>query len=160
MIKIDIPGNRIVQLEHLVLDVNGTLALDGLLLPCVADQLNDLRHLLNIHMLTADTHGCQKVIDAQLGIQASILPPTTSETSQRYLKAAYVERLGADTVVAVGNGNNDSSMIESAALGIAILGPEGLSKQAMLASDVVCANINDALALLLNPDRLRATLRI
>lgn len=33
MIEIDIPGFRLLKLNHLVLDYNGTLALDSLLLP-------------------------------------------------------------------------------------------------------------------------------
>lgn len=32
MIEINIPGRAAYQLEHLVCDVNGTLALDGVLL--------------------------------------------------------------------------------------------------------------------------------
>jgi soluble P-type ATPase len=181
MIEIDIPGNRILRLEHLVLDVNGTLALDGVLLDGVTEQLSALSSQLTIHMLTADTHGRQKEIDKQLGMQAVILPGNSSpaplsskgsfssspmggieggQPSQRKHKAAYVEQLGAESVVAIGNGNNDSSMIEQANLGIAVLGPEGLSVQALLVADLVCANINDALALLLNTDRLKATLRI
>ncbi|MBN1317160.1 MAG: HAD hydrolase family protein [Anaerolineales bacterium] len=160
MIEIDIPGNRTMRLEHLVLDVNGTLALDGVLLDGVAEQLHELRCLLTVHMLTADTHGRQKEINDRLGMQATILPGSSPQFTQRSQKAAYVERLGVDSVVAIGNGNNDSSMIEHANLGIAVLGPEGLSRQALLASDLVCASINDALALLLNPARLVATLRI
>jgi len=62
-------------------------------------------------------------------------------------------------VVAIGNGANDAAMLQEAALGIAVLGPEGLAAEALLAADVVVASIEDALDLLLRPHRLVATLR-
>ena len=36
MIEIDIPGYKTLHLEHLVLDYNGTLAVDGVLIDGVA----------------------------------------------------------------------------------------------------------------------------
>ena len=160
MIEIEIPGNRTLRLAHLVLDVNGTLAIDGLLLPGIAERLSDLQPRIQIHLLTADTHGRQGEIDRQLGLTATILLPPSQTSSQRALKANFVRELGAASVVAIGNGNNDAGMIEAAGLGIAILGPEGLATAALMAADLVCANANNALDLLRHPDRLRATLRL
>ncbi len=160
MIEISIPGKGTLRLSHLVLDVNGTLALDGQLLPGVAGRLDALKEQLQVHLLTADTHGRQREIDRQLGLTATILPPTTLTTTQRSLKAAYVQELGRESVVAIGNGDNDVGMLGAAGLGIAVLGPEGLAAQALTAAGVVCVTINDALDLLLHPDRLRATLRL
>lgn len=162
MLEIAIPGGANLALEHLILDVNGTLALDGRLLPGVAERLSDLGNSLQIHLLTADTHGRQHEIDHQLGLTATILPPPRpgEQTSQRMRKAAVVEALGAQVVVAIGNGNNDAGMIQAAALGIAVVGQEGLAAQALQAADVVCPSILDALDLLRVPDRLRATLRV
>jgi soluble P-type ATPase len=39
------------------------------------------------------------------------------------------------------------------------MGPEGTSTEALRAADVVVMSINDALDLLLHPERLKATLR-
>jgi P-type E1-E2 ATPase len=160
MIEIDIPGNRTLRLKHLVLDVNGTLALDGELLSGVAERLAALTNQLEIHLLTANTHGRQKEIDRQLALTATILPPPAPPGTQQSLKAAFVEKLGAQVVAAVGNGNNDAGMIRAAGSGIAVLGPEGLAGQALTAADLVCTSVNDALDLLLHPNRLRATLRL
>jgi soluble P-type ATPase len=63
MIEITIPGRGKLILEHLVLDVNGTLVLDGVLLEGVVRRIGSLRNRLEIHLLTADTHGKQKFID-------------------------------------------------------------------------------------------------
>jgi soluble P-type ATPase len=160
MMEIDVPGYKTFRLRHLVLDVNGTLALDGALLPGVAERLAALKGELEVHLITADTHGRQKEMDRLLNLVAVILPPSSAAGSQREAKAAFVQGLGAEGVVAIGNGNNDAGMVEAAGLGIAVLGPEGLATQALMAADVVCASINDALDLLLCPDRLRATLRV
>ncbi len=161
MLTIDIPAYRTLRLEHLVLDVNGTLALDGALLPGVAERLAQLKEHLRLHLLTADTHGRQHELDCQLGLTAIILPPPSPLLpSQQAQKAAFVEKLGGDCVAAIGNGHNDAAMLKAASLGIAVLGPEGLAIPALLSADLVCASITDALDLLLHPDRLRATLRL
>ena len=70
-----------------------------------------------------------------------------------------VRRLGADHVVAVGNGANDGLMLEAAAIGVAVLGREGLAREAREGAHIVVPHINDALDLLLLPQRLIATLR-
>ena len=59
----------------------------------------------------------------------------------------------------MGNGANDVSMLRECALGICVLGREGVAAEAMMASDVVTPDINAALDLLLNPKRLIASLR-
>jgi hypothetical protein len=74
-------------------------------------------------------------------------------------KRDHVRTLGPRQVVAMGNGANDVLMLQEAALGIAVLGPEGLCADALRASDVVVADPWAGLDLLLHPARLVATLR-
>lgn len=155
MIELTIPGRGTVQLEHLVCDVNGTLALDGELIGGVAEALRRLRNRLAIHLITADTHGKQAIIDQQLELTAARLSPG-DEPGQ---KAAYVRRLGAGRVVAVGQGANDAGMLSAAAIGIATLSPEGLAVETLQAADLVVTDILAAFELLENPMRLAATLR-
>jgi soluble P-type ATPase len=50
-------------------------------------------------------------------------------------------------------------MLKESRLGICVLGPEGTSSEAISNCDLVISNINAALDLLLNPERLIATLR-
>ena len=73
MIELSIPGRGGLQLQHLVTDVNGTLALDGVLIDGVAQRIAAIRDRLNVHLLTADTHGRQSAIDKQLDLTASRL---------------------------------------------------------------------------------------
>ncbi|MBN1311885.1 MAG: HAD family hydrolase [Anaerolineae bacterium] len=155
MLALSIPGKGDLVLRHIVLDVNGTLAIDGCLIDGVAERLDALKEQLEIHLLTADTHGKQAAIDARLGFAADRVAPG-GEAEQ---KAEFVERLGGEHVIAVGNGANDAGMLRAAAVGIAVLGPEGLSSAALQAADVIAPSILNALDMLLVPGRMVATLR-
>ena len=155
MIELNVPGRGNLRLSHVVLDVNGTIARDGRLLDKVAKPLTALRDRLTVHLLTADTYGKQDHIDLMLGLRATRIKSGDAGP----LKADYVRQLGAETVIAVGQGANDAGMLEAAAIGIAVLGEEGLAVEALLKADIVCANIFDALNLMEYPARLVATLR-
>jgi P-type E1-E2 ATPase len=155
MIELNIPGRGHVQLQHAVFDVNGTLAVDGVLIDGVAEQINALRTQLEVHLLTADTHGKQAEIDQVLGLRADRVRPG----HEREQKATYAQTLGADQVVAIGNGANDVAMLKTAAIGIAVIGREGCAAEALAGADIVVTDIHVALELLLNPKRLIASLR-
>ncbi len=155
MIELNIPGKGILQLEHLVSDVNGTLALDGQLPEGLSRLVRNLRDRLTIHLLTADTHGKQSIIDQQLGLQAVRIQPG-DEARQ---KADYVRRLGAERVVAMGQGANDALMLREAALGICILSREGVALETLQAADLLVPDVFAALELLDKPLRIVASLR-
>lgn len=155
MIELNVPGKGVITLEHLVSDVNGTLALDGQLIDGVARGLGALRDRLAVHLLTADTFGRQAEIDRQLGLQAVRIPPG----GEAEAKADYVRRLGVGSVVSIGQGANDAAMLREAGLGICVLSPEGLAVEALTSADIVAPNILEALSLLEHPLRLVASLR-
>jgi P-type E1-E2 ATPase len=155
MLEINIPGRGTLQLDHLVSDVNGTLATDGQIQEGLTRIIKGLRDRLEIHLLTADTHGKQAIIDQQLGLQAVRIRP--GEEAQQ--KAAYVRGLGAEHVIAIGQGANDAAMLKEAALGICILSPEGTATETLLASDLVVTDIFTAFNLIEKPLRIVASLR-
>lgn len=155
MIIIDIPGFRTLNLEHLVLDFNGTLAVDGRLLDGVESRLAALANELDLHVVTGNTYGDARNHLRNCPVEILCLPAT----GQALAKGDYVRRLGPDRVAAMGNGRNDAFMLEQAALGIAVLGSEGLATDALEVADVVVRHAVDGLGLLLRPKRLIATLR-
>jgi len=155
MIEIHVPGFGDLHLSHLVCDYNGTLALDGALLPGVADALRDLAEDMHVHVVTADTFGQAASQLAGLPLRLTII----QSASPVDVKLAYVSRLGADGVVAVGNGRNDVQMLRAARVGIALMQGEGGAAAALVAADIVARSILDALGLLCAPQRLVATLR-
>jgi len=155
MIEINIPGRGLLQLEHLVSDVNGTLAVDGVLMDGLARRIASLRDRLTVHLLTADTHGKQAVIDHQLNLTAARL----SGGNEQEQKRAYVEKLGSKKVVALGQGANDAAMLKEAGLGICVMSPEGSAVETLLSADLVVPDIMAAFDLLDKPLRIAASLR-
>jgi P-type E1-E2 ATPase len=155
MIEIDIPGFGPVRLTHLVSDFTGTLSVDGRLLPGVKQALNQLAGLMTIHVLTADTFGRAKEELAGVPCQMHILTGPDHDIQ----KEAYVQKLGPETVAALGNGNNDRRMLKTARVGIAVTEGEGCAVEAVMAADIQVRSALDGLTLLLNPLRCKATLR-
>ncbi|MDJ0856857.1 MAG: ATPase P [Desulfobacterales bacterium] len=155
MITVDIPGYRSMQLAHLVMDYNGTLAVDGEIEPGVAPALEKLAAHLKIHVITADTFGLAAERLAGSPVELSVLPPGEQDAA----KLNYVNDLGCAGTVAVGNGRNDRLMLKAAGLGIAVILDEGAAFETLAAADVVCRGILPALELLVHPLRLTATLR-
>ena len=155
MIDLTIPGTGNIQLNHLVLDVNGTLAVDGVLFDALPRIISSLANRLMIHMVTADTHGRQFEIDHILNNNAIRLRPGNEAEQKR----DFVRTLGGDHCIAIGQGANDALMLAEAWLGIAILSPEGLCVEALHSARIVMPDIFSALALLDHPQRLVATLR-
>ena len=155
MIEINIPGDRKLQLQHLVLDYNGTISCDGELIAGIKENLVALADKIQIHILTADTFGKARSGLEGIKCELSIIAPDAQDIG----KLEYVKRLGAENAVCVGNGRNDQLMLKEAALGIAVILEEGAATAALGAADVVCTNIISALELLDNPLRLVATLR-
>ena len=156
MIELTIPGRGDLRIEHLVTDVNGTLAVDGMLIDGLVRRIASLRDRISVRMITADTHGRQFSIDQQLGLAAVRLDPGMNEAEQ---KAEFVRGLGADRVVAIVQGANDAAMLKQAALGICVMSKEGAAVETLLAADIVVPDIFAALDLLEKPLRILATLR-
>ena len=155
MIHFNVPGLGEFQLAHLVMDVNGTLALDGQLIDGVALKFSYLQGLVKLHLLTADTYGKQYLIDQQLGLTAVRLQPG----NEALQKGDYIRKLGSESVAAIGQGANDVEMLKAAKLGICVLSIEGVARDALLACDLVAPTILSALELLEKPARIKASLR-
>lgn len=153
--KLVIPGRGTYDIENLVLDMNGTLGLDGKLVEGVAERLTRLSARLHLVMVTADTHGGASRVRDDLGLETVIL----REGDEAEQKSEFVRSLGAERSVTVGNGVNDVLMLRESAVGICVIGQEGASTAALAAADVVVNGICDALDLVLRPQRLVATLR-
>lgn len=155
MLETDIPGFGIVRLEHLVSDFTGTLSVDGKLLPGVKERLNKIAEFLKIHILTADTFGKARAELEGISCDMHILAGKNHDVQ----KEDYVKTLGSEKVVALGNGNNDRKMLAAAKIGIAVCLNEGCSIDAIESADIFVNSPLDALDLLLEPKRLKATLR-
>jgi soluble P-type ATPase len=165
MLEITIPGRQTLQLAHLVCDLNGTLARDGILIDGVVERLRELTRTLQLHVLTAGTHGHLDVVRTTLREALHASNATAPSEDLVHIiatgadKRAIVNALGPEEVVAIGNGVNDVPMLSSAALSIAVCGSEGMSTAILQVADILCTDPRDALDLLRYPARLIATLR-
>ena len=153
--KIDIPNDKIIEITDIVCDYNGTIAKDGIVLPGIKELFSSLGREYSLHVITADTFGSVKKQLEGYGASIKIL----SGKDHTKEKADFIRSLGAGNCAALGNGNNDSAMLEQAAVGIAVLGDEGCSRDALINSDIVVKGSLEGLMLFVEPKRLIATLR-
>lgn len=155
MRKIALPNKTDLIIENIVFDYNGTLAVDGLPLPGVRKRLLELTDSLNVYILTSDTHG---IVRAQLeGLPLTIRIMSSRDHLRE--KEDFIHQLGSLKTIAVGNGNNDAGMLRAAAVGIAVLGREGLAVKAVDRADLIFSDITHLFETLASPARLTASLR-
>jgi len=159
MILIDIPGLGKRELHRVVSDYTGTHAFSGTLRPGVKERLTRLAELVEIHFLTSDTFGTAKRELESLPVSLHLLSGKQHDKQ----KQAFVADHEPQHVVAFGNGNNDRLMLRTVrtaeGLAIAVDNGEGCAIDTMVAANLFINGSEQALDLLLNPDRCKATLR-
>ncbi|MHA1267371.1 MAG: HAD family hydrolase [Candidatus Helarchaeota archaeon] len=159
MLELNIPGKGQFRIKFIVSDLNGTLSMDGQLDPEIITQVQELQHQgLKFYLLSADTRGKLDELAQILGVIPRKLAQVhnLSEASE---KAQFVKQLGSNSVIAIGNGENDYLMLKEARIGIVVLGSEGTSIRSLMNADICVTSPKVALNLLLNPINLIATLR-
>lgn len=152
--EVNIPGQEKFVINHLVLDFNGTIAQDGLIVPEVRKQLVELDKLLKIHVLTADSNGSAARECEGLPVELHVI----GKADQREEKRDFVRKISPGVAV-MGNGVNDELMFREADLSIAVIGTEGCATATLIASTIVVKDVVDGLNLFLMPHRLIPTLR-
>jgi P-type E1-E2 ATPase len=155
MLNLEIPGFGSIAAEYLVMDLNGTLGLEGVPDDGVIRRLRMLSQDLKLIVVTADTHGRARELPADFGMKVKKLNPGNEDVQKR----RFVQKLGREKTITIGNGSNDVPMLGEAAVGICVIGEEGAASAAMMNADVVVHHIHHALDLLIKPKRLLATLR-
>jgi soluble P-type ATPase len=158
-IAIDIPGSGKLQINAILTDYTGTLAFNGKLVPGVRDRLLRLAKRVDIHVVTADSFG---TAEEELKGLPLVCKRLTGE-KEDVQKAHYAAELGPRHVVSFGNGNNDRLHLkvvkEAGGLAVAVDNGEGCALDAILNAHLFVLGAVNALDLLLEPTKLRATLR-
>lgn len=152
---IEIPGYKILNVDTLLLDYNGTIAIDGMIPNSVKERISKLASDFKIFVLTADTHGTARKQCEGLPLEICTFPVGNAAD----YKEEILNQCGGVHCVCIGNGRNDIKMFQGAALSIAIMGTEGLCSALLKESDICVTSIEDGLDLLLNPKRIIADLR-
>jgi soluble P-type ATPase len=154
MISIQRPGMESLDIHFVLIDFEGTLAMDGRVHPKAKDKVNLLSKRAAITILTKSNR--EKVEETLTKMKVEILSVTEGDSSQQKLN--ILQRLGPHQTAVIGNGLDDVRIMEQAGLGMCVIGKEGSSAEAMAKADLVVTNVLDALDFLLKPLRQRATL--
>lgn len=104
----------------MVLDLNGTLTVDGIINANTIFLLKKVAVFLEVHIITADTLGLAVKIQRSLNFKVHVIRGKHTSAAKAY----YIQKLGQREIIAIGNGVNDTAMLGKAAIGIAVLGPE------------------------------------
>ena len=154
MITIQRPGREPLEIESILLDFEGTLASDRRVHPKAKDKINLLSKRAKIYILTKEKK--EQVTEIMRKVKAEIVHFPEEDVSRG--KRDLLLQLGPNKTAAIGNGIDDTSMIQEAALGICVISKEGTSVDTIKEADLIFSNIIDALDFLLKPLRQKATL--
>jgi soluble P-type ATPase len=190
MISIERPGRGNLEIEFILLDFEGTLAIDRRVHPKAKDKVNLLSKRTKIYVFvnlpappfnkcnpptTPSKRVNSPIPPFNKGGTGGILSKELIEERLRKVKAEIIflpegdasgkkldllRRLGPARCAAIGNGVADGAMIEEAGIGICVIGKEGSSGQAVKSADLVFTDILDALDFLLKPLRQKAILSL
>ncbi|OQY52876.1 MAG: ATPase P [Desulfobacteraceae bacterium 4572_89] len=155
MIPMNIPGFGKINIKHVVLDYNGTIALDGKLIKGVKEGIKKYSRQVKFHVITADTFGFVEKELQNIDAVLTIIP----KENQAQRKRDYIRNLGADQTLCAGNGSNDRMMLKEAGIGIAVSGKEGLATSSLGAADLLVTDVLDIFGFFQTPERLIACLR-
>ncbi len=151
--KHNIPGQGEIELKTIILDLNGTLSVGGVVPEGVKERLDQLKEIgYKVLFFTGNTRNDADDLAADLGIEWKL---AKSAEDKRDLAL----ELEPETCASIGNGLIDSELMKVVKLGIVTLQAEGVHVQTLLNSDIVVPTINDALDLFIDPQRLIATMR-
>lgn len=154
MKTVAIPGWGTLEIQHVVVDLNGTLTESGDFIPGVLDDLISLHESgIEVYVLSGDSRGnLQTLLQPFPGIHGRV-----AETADA--KRDFVQSLGPGSTVCIGNGNIDVEMFKIAALSICTIQGEGATVEAIRHAHVAVTRIGQALNLIRDETKLVATLR-
>jgi soluble P-type ATPase len=148
-----IPGHDQIEIKTLILDLNGTLSVSGVIPEGVKERLDILKEKgFKIVFFTGNTRNDADELAKHLGIAWELAKNADD-------KRRLALNLDPETCVSIGNGLIDLELMKAVKLRIVTVQAEGVHVQTLLHSDIVVPNILDALDLFIDDQRLIATLR-
>lgn len=148
-----VPGQGQLEINTIILDLNGTLSVGGVVPDGVKERLGVLKAKgLQLVFFTGNTRNDADELAAELGIEWKLAKDAAD-------KRRLALELNPETCASVGNGLIDLELMQTVKLRIVTLQAEGVHTQTLLNSDIVIPNILDALDLFVDEQRLIATLR-
>ncbi len=148
------PNNSELFIETIVLDLNGTLAVNGKVSEETKSRILKLKSMAyRLVLISGDIRGNASVIAEDLEIELFL-----GANSQE--KAEQMQQFDKDKTAAIGNARIDIGTFDNAAISIATLQSEGIHSGIINHVDLIVPSIDDALNLFIDIKSLEATLRI
>lgn len=154
MISIQRPGQAALEIDTLLIDLEGTLAADGRIHPKAKDKINLLSKRVKIYLLLKDRR--EKIEERLRKVKAERIYLEAGGSTQG--KLDLLRKLVPERTAAIGNGVDDALLFEEAGFAICVIGKEGASGEALKRADLVVTDILNGLDFLLKPLRQEATL--
>ncbi len=157
MFELEIPGWGKLSIKNLLLDFNGTLALDGK----VDEQALFLcskvvgKYHLKPYIITAATNPVSKEVIDLIKPELIVIRPG----NEAWQKLTVLLELGANETATAGNGANDKLMLSCSALGIAVFDGEGAVPGVLDSADIVVKSTVELFELFVYTKRIIGTLR-
>lgn len=141
------------EYDTILIDLNGTLTVYGVIDPQVEALIDSLQKLgYRIILLTGDQRSNASMFE-DLGIEVVI-------AGSAQAKKEFAQGLKSKGIIAIGNARIDIGMFEVSQLSIATLQAEWIHKDIIAHVDIMVPCIADALQLLVDPDVFAATMKI
>lgn len=160
MIKLSVPGFGPLEIRRVVTDYTGTHSFKGVVRKTVRVRLARLAKLVEVHVLTVDTFGTARRELARLPVSLHVLGGGRRHDKE---KQRFVLSHDPKHVAAFGNGTIDRLLLktvrDAGGLAVAVDNGEGCAVDAVLSSNILVYGSEQALDLLLDPNRCKATLR-
>jgi P-type E1-E2 ATPase len=148
-----IPKGETLEINTIVLDLNGTLTVKGILENSTIELIKQLQNnSFRLVLISGDIRGNAKTIAKKLGMDL-YLGSTSDE------KAAQMQQFDKNKTAAIGNARIDIGTFENAVLSIATLQSEGIHTAIINHVDIIVPSIDDALRLFIDKKSLEGTLR-
>jgi P-type E1-E2 ATPase len=149
----NIPKGETIEINTIVLDLNGTLTVNGKLESSTEKLVKQLQNKgFRLVLISGDIRGNAKTIADNLGMDL-YLGSTSDE------KAAQMQQFDKNKTAAIGNARIDIGTFENAKISIATLQSEGIHTAIIKHADIIVPNIDNALQLFLDKKSLEGTLR-
>jgi len=152
---INVPETGKYEIENIVFDYNGTIAINGEIISGVLEKIVKLTELFNVTIITADTFNTVRKAFKGTNVNIHVID-NENGTIQ---KKEFIKNIGSNKTIALGNGRNDQLMLKEAIISIAILNDEGVSLKALNNADFLLKDINHFFEMIEEPKKLIAILR-
>lgn len=151
--KYDIPGLDPFTIDTIILDLNGTLSVGGVVPEGVKQRLDQLKQLgFDIVFFTGNTRNDADDLASRLGIEWRLAKNADD-------KRNLALDMNPAACASIGNGRIDLELMKTVKLRIVTLQAEGVHVETLLQSNIIVPTIIDALDLFIDSQRLIATLR-